>query len=135
MLTNLLTWGSLAIETSVVFMMASARWRALGLGLGVALHGSIAVFATLTTDFSLAMLAPYASFLTGPDLDHARVAFKRPAPPRSNLKIEPRVHNRMSWRLQEDAHLQKALDCPSESRRRDRQIGGRARPPNPSRQH
>ena len=71
MLTNLLTWASLAIETSVVFLLASARWRAMGLVLGLALHGSIAVSTTLTS-FSLAILAPYASFLTSCDLDQAR---------------------------------------------------------------
>jgi hypothetical protein len=65
---NLLTWGSLAIETSVVFVLASARWRWLGFGLGLVLHGTIALAATLTT-FSLSMLAPYASFVTGKDID------------------------------------------------------------------
>jgi hypothetical protein len=38
------------------------------LGLGLVLHGTIALAATLTT-FSLSMLAPYASFVTGKDID------------------------------------------------------------------
>lgn len=65
---SVLTYTSLAIEASVVFLLANGRTRWLGFVLGVSLHAGIALSARLTV-FSLAILAPYAAFLDTRNLD------------------------------------------------------------------
>jgi len=65
-----LTYASLGIELSVVFLLWSSRLRWVGVILGVGLHVGIAASAHLTV-FSLCILAPYAAFLTGADIDYA----------------------------------------------------------------
>lgn len=74
-LSNLLTYASLAIEMSVVFLLWSARLRWVGVFLGVSLHLGIAATSRLTV-FSLCIVAPYGAFLTGPDVDRAEAVVK-----------------------------------------------------------
>jgi len=74
-LSDLLTYSSLAIELGVVFMLWSARLRFLGVFLGVSLHLGIAATSRLTV-FSLCILAPYGAFLTGENVDRAEAVLR-----------------------------------------------------------
>lgn len=69
-LSDLLTFGSLAVELSVVFLLWSRRWRWVGASLGVSLHVGIALTSRLTV-FSLCIVAPYFAFFEAADFDRA----------------------------------------------------------------
>ncbi len=62
------TYFSLAIESSVPWLLAFRRTRMAGLAAGFALHLGIAATATLGV-FSISMIAPYLSFLDRQDID------------------------------------------------------------------
>jgi len=75
-LSNLLTFSSLAIELGVVFMLWSTRLRFWGVFLGVSLHIGIALTSNLTV-FSLCILAPYGAFFSGADIDRLESIARR----------------------------------------------------------
>jgi hypothetical protein len=67
-LSALATYGSLAIEASVPWLLWAKRTRPLGLAAGLGLHVFIAATAQLGV-FSTCMIAPYMAFLDGGDID------------------------------------------------------------------
>lgn len=66
-LNTLLSWGTLIIELGVPFLLYNKRLRPLGFVLGWGLHLGIAV--TKVYLFSLVIMACYAAFLDGDDID------------------------------------------------------------------
>lgn len=62
------TYFSLAIESSVPWLLAFRRTRMAGLAAGLVLHLAIAVTSTLGV-FSVSMIGPYLAFLDRQDID------------------------------------------------------------------
>jgi hypothetical protein len=62
------TYLSLAIESSVPWLLAFRRTRAAGLAAGLTLHLAIAATSTLGV-FSISMIGPYLAFLDRQDID------------------------------------------------------------------
>ncbi len=76
LLSNLLTYGTLVVETILPLLLWSRRWRWWGIALGFALHLGIWASSSLWL-FSLVMLVPYAAFLERHDLERLRRVFGR----------------------------------------------------------
>jgi hypothetical protein len=66
--SNALTYGSLAIEVALPFLLWSRRFRWWGFALGIGLHLGIWAASSLWL-FSLVMLVPYAAFLERGDFE------------------------------------------------------------------
>ena len=71
LLSNALTFGTLAIEVAVPFLLWRERTRVWGFFLGWGLHLGIACLSHIWM-FSIVMMMMYLAFLTGPDLARLR---------------------------------------------------------------
>jgi len=78
--SNLMTYGTLAIETSLAFLVWNRKARPYVLPLGVLMHGLIAL-NIMVGFFSMAILTAYIAFIPPETMerviDHARYRFRR----------------------------------------------------------
>lgn len=78
LLSNVLTFGTLAVEIAVPFLLWKERTRIWGFFIGWGLHIGIALFSEIWV-FSLVTMMMYLAFLTGRDLTRIQSALGKKA--------------------------------------------------------